>query len=311
MQQITAVGDAYTAVNKTQHLTSTETSSYYRVVRAMDGISYSSGNTVGDVVFNLYLDTDMDDDLEELSSRFEYKTFSNVKLDMVCTAPLGTTSGSLQIGHTTDPENATFTSTGSGGNRSKLVRQQGSVVLRPRDTVTLDIDTPGVMYCKRAGSRRFSSWGAVTAVVRTLPAMGDTVYFAATLTADVHFHRLSVINNEVSAYFDASLDFDVHHIPETDTTRITFLRPGALPSARATLSFDPLELTRLKEDEKGLVKRERIKVQGLRDFKCLVPDFYTKEMKGKVELARTNGIKCRVITSGPVSDVNTARHIMV
>lgn len=309
LDKLTKTGTAYTKVQETNLITSSETSCHYRIVRALDGFSYGSDATVGQVLFSMFIDTDISTELEAIAKRFEYKKFANFILSLVSTAPLGTSSGSIQAGHTTDPANLTWTTGGSNINRSKIVRQQGSIVLRPRDTATIAIETPGPMYTKRVGSRRFTSWGGLSCIVRTVPALGDVIHFAATLTADVYFHRLSVVTDMAISSSTAEVDYKVE--ATNDVSVITFEHPKAKPGNTAIVQggMRKLRIESFVGDELADVTRRKAK--RFTNFVCRKPGIFEKTLPGRVSLDEVDEYVANVEVTGVFSAPNDIRFYTV
>lgn len=164
---------------------------------------FESGISPGSLLFNYDLNPNfLSPSLQEFAKNYEYYSFHNVVLHAQSTAPFGTSSGGIQIAHITDPENAHFDTAAKEenspigklhNNLRKVVRQQDSVLLRPRESVELKIKTQGELFTFNAGhSRRFESFGSIVGVMRDPPAQGDSISFAFTLTGIAKFTRTCV-----------------------------------------------------------------------------------------------------------------------
>jgi hypothetical protein len=137
----------------------------------------------------------------------QYK-FSDVNISLQSMSPLGTASGALQFAHVPDPENAVLSATNNANNLAKLVRQSGSIILRPRDTKELRVDVGDTLFTHVTREKRFSSYGALIAVLRDQPASGDSVQFTMTFTCTVNFYRPTIL-------------MDTTFVEETIAARVT------------------------------------------------------------------------------------------
>ncbi|AYN75553.1 protein 4 [Halhan virus 2] len=185
-----------------QDLTTTDNSAQVIVRQQYDFLVMSDSHDAGYVLLNIPLDVSISPSAQKLSEFYELFEIKDLTLESLATSPFGTSSGGYQTCHITDPENAAmFTGTDLDRNIEKVVRQQGSKLVRPRDTVVLKAVTQGTKFTLRAGSPRWYSYGAIVAVVRDVPATGDQIQFALTLTAKVVFHRTTTQNiaNSTSA----------------------------------------------------------------------------------------------------------------
>jgi len=127
---------------------------------------------------------------------YEYYSLENVVLHAQSTAPFGVSSGGIQICHITDPDNAVFYTAGTNLklNLAKVVRQQDSVLLRPRESVELAVKTNGELFTNFSlgKTQRFSSFGYIVACMRDTPATGDSISFAFTLSGIIKGSRTCI-----------------------------------------------------------------------------------------------------------------------
>lgn len=167
--------------------------------------SFPYGIDAGTVLFTMPLIPRFVGDLSLLTmaGSYEYYSLENVVLHAQSTAPMGISSGGIQLCHITDPENSYFYTSGSATSKAlslnleKCVRQQDSVLLRPRESVEFKIDTPGELFTHHdptAPNDRFHSFGTIVAVMRDPPAIGDSISFALTISGIARFARTCVSN---------------------------------------------------------------------------------------------------------------------
>lgn len=167
------------------------------IVRQAFTFSVTTESKLGEEIFNLPLDTSINTDVQAAAKLWERYSFSGVTLDLQSTSPMGSASGAVQIAHIPDPDNAKLApvsdATGRTANLTKLVRQSGSLIFRPRDTKALSMDCNDTLFTMDSGVKRFSSFGAVLAVVREVPAAGDSVTMTVTLSATVNFYVPTIV----------------------------------------------------------------------------------------------------------------------
>lgn len=165
--------------------------------------SFPYGIDSGTVLFSMPLTPKFvgDKSIETMAASYEYYGLENVVLHAQSTAPMGISSGGIQICHITDPHNAFFytgdeiTSKELAMNLEKCVRQQDSVLLRPRECVEFKIETPGELFTYNSAgypNDRFHSFGTIVAVMRDPPAVGDSLSFALTISGTAKFARTCV-----------------------------------------------------------------------------------------------------------------------
>lgn len=164
---------------------------------AFDMVVSHDVNKVGEVLLNKPLDTTFNVDTQQLAERYEYYRFKNLQMTIHAVSPFGTSSGGIQVCHITDPENATFYTEDKDlpENVTKAVRQQSSMVIRPRDTKTITFELDEMeMFTKQSTSLRFSSFGNVAIVVRQPPAAGDEVVYVVTISGVAVFTRTTAVD---------------------------------------------------------------------------------------------------------------------
>lgn len=201
----------------------TEQQAQYDIRREFQ-VSTGSTTPVGQVLYTLNLDTSIDDNVKSISHGYEYFTFRNLMLYCQSTSPAGTSSGGIQVCHITDPDNVQFQSKDivdpirSSGqfNVHKAVRQEGSLLIRPRESIELSLDIEGWLYTyrdKEAKSRRFTSFGCVVMVLRDPPATSDQLAFTITLTGKAVFARTTMspagLTVEESVFRGEELELEV------------------------------------------------------------------------------------------------------
>lgn len=136
--------------------------------------------TAGFVAFTIPIDANLQD---SFFTAFEYFSFEKLALDMQCTAPLGTASGAVQVAFFSDPLNAAVPDD-LGAAKSKLGSTDGWVMIRPRDSKSLQIPinlnptmAPWRYVRIDEANVRMSSFGTVVGITAEPPAAGDgTVY---------------------------------------------------------------------------------------------------------------------------------------
>jgi len=165
---------------------------------------------VGQVLNVISLDVTIDQTCTDMGKYYEYFTFRDLAIECASTSPAGTSSGGFQICHITDPDNVQFqhsdkTNAASGVfNVHKAVRQQGSLLVRPRESVKLQLDLEGYLYTykvSQTGTNRFSSFGSVVMVLRDPPAIGDTLSFTVTLVGKMIFARTTISPSAAQSSF--------------------------------------------------------------------------------------------------------------
>jgi hypothetical protein len=254
----------FTATSKTTHLTTASTTGHYRLVKRIDGVQFSSANATGELIFNIPVNPDLAPECRAMADKFEFVQISNIQLDMAAVSPLGTTSGALQIAHITDPANATFSPGATADNVKKVVRQQGSVTVRPRDTIELKITTAGQKFTTKAGSTRFNNYGNLVAVVRNAPLAGTSCEWVATITGDFHFSRMSSHVDAAASAQLATLQFET--VPQTSGDKRVIMIPvptSVLPGKADFTLSKPISATHV-------VDRTRHNIRHIQD--CIVRD---------------------------------------
>lgn len=158
-----------------------------------DLVTLAEGSKPGELCFVQPLNPfGIDAACTNLASDYEYYSFKNVEVAIEAVSPFGTSSGGMQVAWITDPENVTIPQ-GDDGQKltalAKIIRQDGSVLVRPRNSALFNITTQGARYCLPGNESRLSSFGALVALVRSPPGTGDVAEFAATVTGEIHFMR--------------------------------------------------------------------------------------------------------------------------
>jgi hypothetical protein len=213
-------------------LNQTENDGEYDLKVAKDFVILDDSHQVGEVIMSQDLDLTMHPTLITLGTQYEYWSVQDLTLHIQATSPFGTSSGGAQICHFTDPENAVLRTVTQNPslNVDKVVRQEGSKLVRPRDSTDLHVQTSGEMYTHETSPamKRFTSYGNISAVVRDVPAAGDSVTFAVTLSGKIFFHRTSTHYDEYSTTFRelACLSFD-----SKDNELFAYLKIGHLTTA--------------------------------------------------------------------------------
>lgn len=149
----------------------------------------------GTLLFNLPLTALLDPAATALSKNYEYFSFKEIIVDMQATSPLGTASGGFQAAWVTDPVNANIGTADAPEKAAallKIIRQQDSVLIRPRTTQMMKIPTVGKRFTITGPDVRLSSFGNIVAVLRAAPGLGDTASFAVTVEGVIMFHRTTV-----------------------------------------------------------------------------------------------------------------------
>ncbi|APG77712.1 putative structural protein [Shahe hepe-like virus 1] len=160
---------------------------------AKDLVTLAEGSKPGEICFVQPLTPfGIDNTATNLASDYEYYSFKNVEIAIEAVSPFGTSSGGMQVAWITDPENVTLPQ-GDDGQKltslAKVIRQDGSVLVRPRNSALFNISTEGARYCLPGTESRLSSFGSLVALVRSPPGTGDVADFAATITGEIHFMR--------------------------------------------------------------------------------------------------------------------------
>jgi len=229
-------------------LDDTEQQAQYDIRREFQ-ISTGCATPIGQVLYTLDLDITVDDNVSSVALGYEYFTLKDLNLYCQSTSPAGTSSGGIQICHVTDPDNVQFqasnyadTSTGEF-NVHKCVRQEGSLLVRPRESVDLTLDICGWLYTykpKSMKTRRFSSFGSVVMILRDPPATGDTLSFTITFTGKAVFARTTIspasIPSAPSVFMQQELDLKLLRKEEKVSLYLTDNAHVTLRMARPTIN---------------------------------------------------------------------------
>ncbi|APG77706.1 putative structural protein [Wenzhou shrimp virus 3] len=199
----------------------------------VQSVRLTNASKVGEPLLNIPLDVNLDPTLPKIAQAYERYSLKNVKLMIQSGSPLGTSSGCAQIAHIPDPENAALPAGGGEAACKKIVRQAGSTIIRPRDSDVFTVPLHGEMYTKLSGSRRWSSFGNIVAVVRSTPEASDWAEWSMTLTGNVEFYRTAVIDDS-STFFN----YDVLlSNPVIDGHHITFESSAEIPGCDGQVKF--------------------------------------------------------------------------
>jgi hypothetical protein len=184
------------------------------IVRQAFTFKFDHDSAAGTEIFRLNLDTSINSDVQAASLLWERYSFSGVTLDLQSTSPMGTASGAVQVAHIPDPENTNLApktdAPGLVKNLEKLVRQSGSLIFRPRDTKALSMDCNDTLFTLDSGVKRFSSFGAVLAVVREQPNSGDSITMTATFSATINFFVPTIVTNNKKVTETVALRMHTH-----------------------------------------------------------------------------------------------------
>jgi len=135
------------------------------------------------------LELQLDASISEELVNYQYWTIDDLKLDVQCTSPLGTSSGAVLMSYMSDPINADCPANPTLAKR-KFGQTLPRILIRPRDNKSIDINVHenpmfgAWRFVKRGNSDdsaaiRQSSFGTIIAVVNTAPAAADGANFTA------------------------------------------------------------------------------------------------------------------------------------
>lgn len=153
----------------------------------------------GTVVLTIPLSTDIESQTTDLAKQYERYSINGLSINIAPYAPMGSTSGSVQICHTPDPNNRFGTDLIL--NLNKAVRQAGSIIQRPRSTDQMHPIVEGTCYCKKGLDDRYSSFGNIDVVVRDQPTVGDVVRTTITVECTYQFYQ-TTINTDAASVRD-------------------------------------------------------------------------------------------------------------
>lgn len=167
----------------------------HKIIKSMS-VQVTDATAAGTEIFSTPIDTKLDNITKELAGVFEFYAIEDLKLTINSSSPLGTSSGALQIGWIADPYNLAF-----GDNLSinlqKAIRQYGSVMVRPRESLTIPIPISGKKYCLPGKEPRLSTFGGIFAVVRVGPESGDQFSVQITLECTYKFSRMCMYQEAI------------------------------------------------------------------------------------------------------------------
>lgn len=192
----------FTVATENVDLTSNTTTAYYNI--KMVKVIRLTGESVPGARLALFqLDDTLEPILGQMMKAYERWSLSDLQVIAQTGSPLGTSSGSIQLAHFPDPENANLPEDGGQAALDKVVRQDGSVQIRPRDSCTFKLHTPGTNYTLKAGSSRWNSFGAIGAVCRSVPDATDYTEWNLTVTGTAVLTRTAVISSADNVMYDA------------------------------------------------------------------------------------------------------------
>jgi len=233
-------------------------------LRVVKVIRISGGDAVGKLLAIFPLDGTLEPVLANLFKAYERYSFDGLQLIIQTGSPLGTSSGSMQIAHFPDPENANFVMDGGQEALNKVVRQDGSAQIRPRDSATFRIRTNGTNYTLSSGSKRWDSFGAVVAVTRSVPDATDFVEFQITLVGTVNLYRTAIITGSDNVAIKSLI---THAKVQAGNLKIGLAND--LPAVRGVLHFDVPLMLKHRFDVDGTVVK---KICRHTKLKCVIQD---------------------------------------
>jgi len=160
-----------------------------------DFILIDDTQSPGELLFSLELSPLIDPTMTEMAKAYEHFTFKDIEVSMDATSPFGTASGAFQTAWITDPANTALGQadpTQKAASLVKVIRQEGSKLVRPRNSELMKINVEGDKYCLKGNDPRLSNFGTIVAVIRAPPATGDTAAFAVTVVGTIVFKRATV-----------------------------------------------------------------------------------------------------------------------
>lgn len=176
-------------------LLESDTVRMHTVKKNLDFLRITSDNVRGQLLKTISLDPAFDSTSAAMASEYEYWRIKSFEINIEATSPMGTSSGAAQVAYIQDPQNANFDATGTEFNISKAVRQEGSVIVRPRESVQFYVRNPNTLYTLSGSDPRFSSFGNIVFVVRDKPYTGDSCSLVVSLHAVLEFIRTTKNSN--------------------------------------------------------------------------------------------------------------------
>jgi len=228
----------YVQTGTSNKLTTSEQQATHVFKKRLD-FYLDSNNEAGEVVFGFALDSTIN---AELCKQYELYELEDVKLQFQSASPMGISSGSIQVGHITDPQNVAMPESKALA-LNKIIRQSNSCNIRPRDSTTLEIDTPGALWTLQAGDARLYSFGNVIAVVRTKPEVGDVLNFQVTLTGVLRASRTAVnMSEELPSRSRHTISKATVASIEGDGCTLRLTTNSNTPFSGSSIKFDALVL---------------------------------------------------------------------
>jgi hypothetical protein len=189
--------------------TSGEATASHEFRISKDFIIINDAQDPGTVLFNMSLDPTVDSGALKLAQNYEYFSFRDIEVSMDETSPFGTASGGFQAAWITDPANAVFGQASAAEKTTsliKIVRQEGSVLVRPRSSAIVKIVTSDRRYTLLGTDVRLSSFGNIVCALRAAPGLGDVAAFAVTVSGIIDFHRMNNNHGATLASTKAQID---------------------------------------------------------------------------------------------------------
>ncbi|APG77825.1 putative structural protein [Wenling hepe-like virus 1] len=250
-------------------------------------IACSDASTTGLQVLSLPVDVNIDEIAKQMATGFEFYSIENCSLTLNSSSPLGTSSGSLQIGWIQDPYNLLFGDDGAL-NLKKAIRQDGSTMVRPRDSVHFPFAPQDRKYCRVGSDLRLSSFGGIFAVVRSKPEAGDQFTLQGDLTMTFKFSRMCVYTPDTTFVGQTKMRvaFD---FPEQKGKFHTVKLPFAVQRPMSFLKLrKPIIATYLNEKQHNTNIFTVLKLRMLDGNKGLHKIVYDENVYNKLSFVRQN-----------------------
>lgn len=190
-------------------------------VRAAKGVAIlpAGENPVeaGTLLTQFRLDTNLHDQCKSLALQHFTYTIRNPAITVLCTAPWGTASGSVQIGFIPDPMNVPSTNTTVA--LDQLVTLTESQQVSAKGTLEIPIPMRALMdpvfgsnrrYCNALSTQtypRLEAFGTFVIIVRGPAAIGDGTAYTVTFSGLFEFHDRMVFNTAPTSSQRFKVDF--------------------------------------------------------------------------------------------------------
>ncbi|APG77557.1 putative structural protein [Beihai sea slater virus 4] len=183
----------------------THGSTTYPFRLSLPPVKMTSTDLAGASLFEKTLDVNITTTTQELGKQFIYYKYVSLAINLRCTAPWSTASGSAQIYFNPDPENPIPSDRSAA--MDFVMRLFGSKQLSSKGEITAEFPVSNFAapmfgkwrYC-RAGENsqpRLEQFGTVGAIVRGSPTEGDYAIWTMTMTGAIQF-RAATINSTIS-----------------------------------------------------------------------------------------------------------------